>query len=323
MKRILFLFCLFFSGICFGMPISFVSSKQVDLDQNFSFEIQAELKEQGEYTMQTRPEFQGFAVVSEAVEEREVEGKRLIIFSFELEPLAPGYFALGGGSFYLGNLNVSAPYVEVEVLDKPLEAADQDVAPLSVLNFDLLPKLALSPELKKEGELSKVELDEATKKREQMIWVRRFLRNLLLALFISGFALFLIYRFFTPYLSRFVSLFQKKLLPHEEALQAIATLKKQRKKGEVDGDHFYISLIDILRIFIEKAFAIQAPEQSTEEFLVELTREERISESEKQVLKDFLVEADLIKFAKGSFDLQLEDKASKVATDFILICSKN
>jgi hypothetical protein len=64
-----------------------------------------------------------------------------------------------------------------------------------------------------------------------------------------------------------------------------------------DVKRFYVELTDIVRRYIERSTGIHAPEQTTEEFLREVGRNQVFSRDERQRLKEFLESADLVKFA--------------------------
>jgi hypothetical protein len=61
---------------------------------------------------------------------------------------------------------------------------------------------------------------------------------------------------------------------------------------------FIILVSDTLRSYLEAAFELRAPEQTTEEFLVELRHSPQLSEGQKTSLGDFLESCDLVKFAR-------------------------
>src|SRR6266536_1445000 len=61
---------------------------------------------------------------------------------------------------------------------------------------------------------------------------------------------------------------------------------------------FCISVSDTLRSYLEEAFSLRAPERTTEEFLDELQSSALLSFSQKQLLGDFLMRCDLVKFAR-------------------------
>jgi hypothetical protein len=62
---------------------------------------------------------------------------------------------------------------------------------------------------------------------------------------------------------------------------------------------FCISVSDTLRAYLEEAFSLRAPERTTEEFLDELQSSALLSFSQKQLLGDFLMRCDLVKFARA------------------------
>lgn len=75
-----------------------------------------------------------------------------------------------------------------------------------------------------------------------------------------------------------------------------ALLAKGRPQAEtVDG--FYVELSLIVRRYLENRFALRSPELTTEEFLSEMGRSPDLARGHQQLLRDFLVEADLVKFA--------------------------
>jgi hypothetical protein len=61
---------------------------------------------------------------------------------------------------------------------------------------------------------------------------------------------------------------------------------------------FIITVSDTLRWYLEQAFQLRAPEQTTEEFLVELRQSVLLNDRQKTSLGDFLQSCDLVKFAK-------------------------
>jgi hypothetical protein len=62
-------------------------------------------------------------------------------------------------------------------------------------------------------------------------------------------------------------------------------------------DAFYVQLSLIVRRYLENRFALRSPELTTEEFLNEMGRSPDLARSHQQLLRDFLVQADLVKFA--------------------------
>ncbi|MFW5799501.1 MAG: hypothetical protein ACOCV8_01700 [Spirochaetota bacterium] len=111
---------------------------------------------------------------------------------------------------------------------------------------------------------------------------------------------------------------QKEIIPaHIIALDKLSKLEKEDliNKGEIDEFHRRLSLI--IREYIENRYDIQAPEQTTEEFIIEMSTSKDIKEEHKNLLKDYLTQCDLIKFAKFVPPLSYHQKALESAKTFI------
>lgn len=87
--------------------------------------------------------------------------------------------------------------------------------------------------------------------------------------------------------------------PHEVALNALDDLLGENLLASGDFKIFYMRLSDIVRHYIEERFGLHAPERTTEEFLVELTDSPEIRGDHQRLLRRFLQEADMVKFAKA------------------------
>lgn len=61
---------------------------------------------------------------------------------------------------------------------------------------------------------------------------------------------------------------------------------------------FVIAVSDAARWYLEERFNFRAPERTTEEFLHELQRTDRLTREQKESLGQFLAGCDLVKFAK-------------------------
>ncbi len=88
------------------------------------------------------------------------------------------------------------------------------------------------------------------------------------------------------------------VLPHETALAALDTLLAEGLLARGAVGLFYSRLSDIVRHYIEKQFSLRAPEQTTEEFLAAMLHGPHIGRNHQALLRDFLQEADMVKFAK-------------------------
>lgn len=61
---------------------------------------------------------------------------------------------------------------------------------------------------------------------------------------------------------------------------------------------FVTAVSDAARWYLEERFNFRAPERTTEEFLYELQRTDRLTRDQKESLGEFLTNCDLVKFAK-------------------------
>lgn len=61
---------------------------------------------------------------------------------------------------------------------------------------------------------------------------------------------------------------------------------------------FVIAVSDTARWYLEERFNFRAPERTTEEFLHELQRTNRLTRDQKESLGQFLTNCDMVKFAK-------------------------
>ncbi len=87
-------------------------------------------------------------------------------------------------------------------------------------------------------------------------------------------------------------------LAHETAYQALEALLADRLVKAGEYKLFYLHLSNILRHYIEDRFGLRAPESTTEEFLHELRRDDRLHGDHRRLLRQFLEHCDLVKFAE-------------------------
>ena len=62
-------------------------------------------------------------------------------------------------------------------------------------------------------------------------------------------------------------------------------------------DAFYVALSGIVRRYLEDRFRLRSPEQTTEEFVEDLARSPDLTRPHQDLLREFLRDADLVKFA--------------------------
>ncbi len=87
------------------------------------------------------------------------------------------------------------------------------------------------------------------------------------------------------------------LSPHEKAFDELDKLMARNliERGEIRL--FYYEITRIIRKYIEDRFGINAPEQTTEEFLERIRTDNEFPEPYRALLKNFLMHCDLVKFA--------------------------
>lgn len=97
------------------------------------------------------------------------------------------------------------------------------------------------------------------------------------------------------------------LPPHEVAYRRLQELVNEDLVGKGQIKVFYQRVSDILRHYIEDRFGLHAPERTTEEFLAELGAGDSLVLLHKALLKSFLLNCDMVKFAEhqpGPADIQ-------------------
>ncbi len=88
------------------------------------------------------------------------------------------------------------------------------------------------------------------------------------------------------------------LPPHEIALRALRALREQGWPDAEGIESFYVALSNIVRRFLEGAFHLRAPEQTTEEFIRTATTSRSLTMEHQQLVFAFLEQSDLVKFAR-------------------------
>lgn len=86
--------------------------------------------------------------------------------------------------------------------------------------------------------------------------------------------------------------------PHVVALGELERIKRMSLDTEEMIKKYYIEISSIVRHYVENRFNLRAPERTTEEFLTELTGRDTLNKEHKGLLRDFLKQCDLVKFAK-------------------------
>lgn len=85
---------------------------------------------------------------------------------------------------------------------------------------------------------------------------------------------------------------------HVRALEAIRQLRDRGWPDDSGVEAFYVELSAIVRRYLEEAFALHAPEQTTEEFIRATTSSRSLTLDHQQLVAAFLEQSDLVKFAR-------------------------
>lgn len=102
-----------------------------------------------------------------------------------------------------------------------------------------------------------------------------------------------------------------------EALAEVERLEKRVREGRCDATRFASELSDTLRGFLEKALHLAATRQTTPEFLDGLRNSMQLRPEHQELLREFLEQCDLAKFAGVSPGPQQISRLSQAARDLI------
>jgi len=95
---------------------------------------------------------------------------------------------------------------------------------------------------------------------------------------------------------------EKKTVPgkpaHEVAYEQLEALRVKDYISRGLIKEYYTEVSDIIRHYLENRFSLRAPEMTTEEFLVSARNAAELISEHKNLLKEFLLCCDLVKFAK-------------------------
>ena len=85
-----------------------------------------------------------------------------------------------------------------------------------------------------------------------------------------------------------------------ETAAARARSRLSESWGLLDRPEPFCTLLsEIVRVYLEERFGLRAPDQTTEEFLEGLRESLALDLRHKELLRDFMFQCDLVKFARG------------------------
>jgi hypothetical protein len=101
--------------------------------------------------------------------------------------------------------------------------------------------------------------------------------------------------------------------PHIIAQQALIALRGKAWSPEP----FFTELSLILRTYLENRFDLHAPESTTEELTRSMTADIRLDIKEQQTLRNFMTQADLVKFARADAEQDVMNTAFSTVEEFV------
>jgi len=109
----------------------------------------------------------------------------------------------------------------------------------------------------------------------------------------------------------------RKKPAHEIAYLELQKLKSLKLVEAGFINEYYVRLSDIIRRYLENRFSFRSPEMTTEEFLAALTKSPQVGKEHKDLLRYFLIQCDMVKFAKyGPTEIEVLD-SFRLAGNFI------
>lgn len=111
---------------------------------------------------------------------------------------------------------------------------------------------------------------------------------------------------------------QPIIAPHVLALQQIEELERQDLWRQGKSKDFYVQLTEILRIYMNGRFGLQALASTTDEILYDLSVTHQVKENWMNRLRNLLVQADMVKFAKYTPQVSEFPESLQTAREFVI-----
>lgn len=89
----------------------------------------------------------------------------------------------------------------------------------------------------------------------------------------------------------------RKRSAYDVAAERLRKLLAWPRSGAEEIDAFFVELSAIVRRYVEDRFELRAPELTTEEFMASMSSSPDLNRDHQALLRDFLRQADLVKFA--------------------------
>ncbi len=116
---------------------------------------------------------------------------------------------------------------------------------------------------------------------------------------------------------------QVRISAYDRAMTRLRELEQRGLPSPGQGetapaiDIWYVELSAIVRRYLEDRYGLRAPELTTEEFLREAQRSGQLSSTHRNLLSDFLVRCDRVKFARYEPDEEESRQALASARSFL------
>jgi hypothetical protein len=104
---------------------------------------------------------------------------------------------------------------------------------------------------------------------------------------------------------------------HLLALKALRELRERNLPAEGRHEEFVVGVSLILRTYLEKRFKLEAPERTTEEFIAEASRSRELNLERQSMVREFLEQCDLVKFARFTPDASQDEHLLTTAERFV------
>lgn len=110
----------------------------------------------------------------------------------------------------------------------------------------------------------------------------------------------------------------KVIIPaHIKALQSLEDLRLKRLSEQGLKKQYYSELCEIIWIYFEERFCINATELTSEEILIKAKGKSEIASQDINMIEEIFTTADLVKFAKALPDEMTDKKVWNLAKDFV------
>ncbi len=257
--------------------VEMVKPVQVTLDVVADPTIQVGIENYGHALTEGDRAFQFRVVRShEEIAKLTSEGKRRWLFTYDLEFVLPEQYEL--------------PPAIVKVAGTGADAATADAASRE-LKTDPLPILVKSSTAALTAEdLKKIRMLDP---RELPRILARWWWVAALAVGGGGLLFLILRRRRAPHAERGI------VVPaHEWAYREFARLSADHLVDQGRIQEFFYRISGVVRGYVERRFAVRAPEMTTEEFLETMARDSRFGINDRGEISSFLKECDLVKYAR-------------------------